>query len=542
MFDRLRSWGSRTYRRLTRRSREWGEGDEDWLMDLGTPSGVKLSRKTAYSVSSWFRAIQILSSTVAKTPIECLDVSSGKNIPDPLHAVSLLLSGHGKPNDETLRYHFIQTLTAHAAGHGGGYAYIYRDKRGRPVELLQLRPDRTYPLRENGKLMFVTTIGGDYGTSGVETLKLLGENVLHIHGLGYDGLSGYSLMQLASRALGSAVAKEEFGSRFFKNSATPSVAIKVPKKLSPQAFKNLQSSWVKLRTGLENAHKPVILEDGAELEPFSHSAGDSQLIQAMEQDPVLVSNFTGVPPHLLGVKGYNSYNSLEIQSQDLLDYAIDPLFVPWEQEMAEKLLKEDEKARYSRVVQFKRSKLVRVDFTKRYSGYRTALGGFPFRTPNEVRMEEGEQPVEGYDFIPVPLNMSSTPDNTDPEKPVDGGLTNPDGSPATNPDGSPLTQQNSDTNAKALRSLFESTAKRMVTRLHSAAVRKSAIDENEHRAVVLESFAPLLVLARSAITAEAISVEMFRSLNEAIATGQVEQWRETTGPRVLKSVFDKAKQ
>jgi HK97 family phage portal protein len=537
MFDSLRAWGSRTFRRLTRRSREWGEGDDDWTMDLGTPSGVKLTRKKAYSVSSWYRAIQILSSTVAKTPIECLDIAGGKNLADPLHRVSLLLSGHGKPNDETLRYHFVQTLTAHAAGHGGGYAYIYRDRHGQPEELLQLRPDRTYPMRVNGKLMFFTTIGGDYGDAGTETLKLLAENVLHIHGLGWDGLTGYSLIQLASRALGSAVAKEEFGSRFFKNSATPSVAIKVPKKLSPAAYKNLQTSWVKLRTGLDNAHKPVILEEGAELDPFSHSAGDAQLVQAMEMDPVLVSNFTGVPPHLLGVKGYNSYNSLEIQSQDLLDYAIDPLFVPWEQEMAEKLLREREKSSGSRVVQFKRSKLVRVDFTKRYSGYRTALGGFPFRTPNEVRVEEGEQPIDGYDFIPVPLNMTST---TDTPPAADGGPTNPDGSPATNPDGTPPTaKQNSDAAAKALRSLVELTAKRMVNRLHAAAVRKSSIDESEHRDVILESFAPLLVLARSTHTAEAISTEMFRSLNSAIAEKQLDQWRDLTAQSLVKSIFGK---
>ncbi len=522
MFDGIRSWGSGLLRQLTKRGRQWGEADDDEFdLSFGTSSGVRLTRKKAYSVSSWFRAINLLSSTVAKTPIDVLNVEGGKNDPDPLHAVSLLLSGHGQPNDETLRYHFVQTLTAHAAAHGGGYAYIYRDKRGQPTELLQLRPDRTYAVRENGRLMFVTTVGGDYGTSGSETLKLLGENVLHIHGLGFDGLSGYSLMQLASRALGSAIAKEEFGSRFFKNSATPSVAIKVPKKLTPKAFKHLQNSWVKLRTGLENAHKPVILEDGAELEAFSHSAGDAQLIQAMEQDPVLVSNFTGVPPHLLGVKGYNSYNSLEIQSQDLLDYAVDPLFVPWEQELCSKCLREDEKRAYTRKVEFRRRELVRVDFAKRYSGYRTALGGHPFRTPNEVRKDEGERPVEGYDFIPVPLNMSSTPDGND-EK-------------SANPDGTP--KEPSDSERKALRSLAESTIRRMCGRLHGSASRKGEFLESDHRGVLQEAFEPLCILARCdgrKVTGQSISTEMLRSVGVARQENQLDQWQDTTPERLLE--------
>ncbi len=112
-------------------------------------------------------------------------------------------AGMGSERDETLRFHFVQTLTAHAIGHGGGYAYITWDGT-KPVEFLQLRPDRTYPVLENGRLMFVTAIGGDFGAARTEVWKLLAENVLHIHGLGYDGLTGYSLLSLASRSLGAA--------------------------------------------------------------------------------------------------------------------------------------------------------------------------------------------------------------------------------------------------------------------------------------------------------------------------------------------------
>lgn len=493
------------------------DNDDDWILSPETPSGVKLTRKKAYSVSYWYRAINLLSSTVAKTRIEVLDIANGANSHDPKHPLSLLLSGHGQPNDETLRYHFVQTLTAHAAGHGGGYAYIFRDSGSRPTEFLQLRPDRTYPVRENGQLLFVTTIGGDYGTAKSETRKLLAENVLHIHGLGYDGLTGYSLLSLASRALGSAVAKEEFGARYFKNSASPSVVIQTPKKLTPQAYNNLRNSWEKLRTGLDNAHKTAILEEGAEVKPFTHSAVDSQLIEAMARDPLMVSNFTGVPPHLLGVQGYNSYNSLEISSQDLLDYAIEPWFVPWEQELAAKCLTEREKKEYTRTVQFRRKDLIRVDHAKRIAGNRVALGGHPYKTVNQVRVEEGDQPVEGYDFIPVPLNMSSTPDNTDPEK--------PDTTPA-------------DTNeeaARAVRQLVEQAATRMTTRLYRASEKKPIVAA-DHRSVIVECFTPLVKLARTKATAEAIADELLRSVETAGKESRIVDWLETTPGRVTDAI------
>jgi HK97 family phage portal protein len=528
MWGRIRS----AWQVLTRSNERWAEDNEEIDFGLNTSAGVKLTRKKAYSYAPWFRAINILSSAVAKTPIDVWNISNGKKTPDTKHPVESLLGEFGKPNDDTLRYHFVQTLTAHAVGHGGGFAYIFRRSNGEPEELLQLRPDRTYPVIEGGQLKFVTTIGGQLGDVKAETIKLLAENVIHIHGLGWDGLTGYSVISLAARALGSAVAKEEFGARFFRNSATPSVAIKVPKKLSDSAFKHLQSSWVKLRTGLDNAHKPVILEEGAELEPFSVKASEAQLVESMARDPLAVSNFTGVPPHLLGVAGYNSYNSLEIQSQDFLDYGLDVWYVPWEQELDEKCLRTSEQKARSRQIRFRRKELIRVDFSKRYAGHRTSLGGHPFRTINAVRADEGEEPVEGGDVIPKPLNMSTgagTGTGTGSEPPADPASGNPAGDDAQ----------------RAFRELVESTARRMCARLHGAASRKGGIVEADHRDQLLEAFGPLVrcrgVVNRSktGATADDISIEMFRSVRQALQEQRLTEWLETTPAAVMEGICGK---
>ena len=527
MFDSILSRVSGFVGRLRRRSRVWGDPDDDdddfGLGDMGltTPSGVKLTRRKAYSVSSWYRAINLLSGTIAKTPIDCFDLEAGDNRIDAGHAVSRLFGGHGQPNPETLRVHFMQTLTAHAIGHGGGFAYIYRTKGGEPDELLQLRPDRTYPIREGGRLLFITTIGGELGDTRSEVVKMLPENVLHIHGLGFDGLEGYSLMRMASRALGASVAKEEFASRFFSNGITPSVAIKVPKKLTPKAYKALERSWTKLRTGLSQSHKAVILEEGAELMPFSHSAVESQLVEAQARDPLLVSNFTGVPPYLLGVPGYNSNASLEVSSQDFLDFAADPWFIPWEQELAAKLLTEREKERFARNVLFRRSALIRVDHAKRLAGHRTALGGHPYKEVNEVRREEGLQARPKYDFIPSPLNMSA------------GGK--PDAGTAGDGVDDAATQAG---RSQAVRTIAETTVKRMVSRLHSVASRGGALAE--HAGVITDALAPLVVLAgrgKAGRSAEVISAEMVRSVGQAAAEQRLPDWENTTGERVLGILF-----
>ena len=491
------------------------DGGDGWFRE--TDSGELVGNHTAYSYAPWYRAIDLVSSCVAKTTLGLWTRDSkGKWVPARNHYGYRLLCGHGKPNDETLKYHFVKTLTAHAMGHGGGFAGIMRDRIGQATEILQLRPDRTFPVRENGRLMFVTSIGGDYGASGAETLKLLAENVLHFHGLGWDGLTGYSLIELAARNIGSAVAKERFGARFFRNSATPGVIIKTPRKLSDHAMKHLKDSWQSLRTGITEAHKPIILEDEASAEAFTHTAADSQLLEAVAYDPVNVANFTGVPPHMLGVKGYNSNSTLESQSQNLLDFTIDPWFFPIEEELNDKLLTQREKDSESHYWQFNRKDLIRVDAEKRASINRTRLGGAPYAMISEVREDEDMDFVEGTDVIPQPLNMAG----------ADAGSSDAESGDSA-ADISNLKSEISDLKSQleakskrkrsvvkrtrvadaaplvneALREVWQQTVSRMARRLMTARTRKPEADVatlfTEHGQTLREAFDPLCRLSDS---------------------------------------------
>jgi HK97 family phage portal protein len=526
MLQTIRSFGRSLADGLARRFRympvDADDGGDSWFRE--TDSGEVVGRHNAYTYAPWFRAINLVSSTVAKTSLCLWEQKGGKWAKAKNHFAYKLLCGHGKPNDETLKYHFMQTLTAHAMGHGGGFAYIYRDGVGKATELLQLRPDRTFAVRENGRLMFVTSIGGDYGSSGSEIVKMLAENVLHIHGLGWDGLTGYSVMELAARNLGSAIAKEKFGARFFRNSATPGVIIKTPRKLSDTAMKHLKESWQSLRTGLDECHKPIILEDEASAEAFTHTAADSQLLESVQWDPVTIANFTGVPPHMLGVRGYNSNSTLETQSQNLIDFTIDPWFIPWEEECNDKLLRESEKNTESHYFEFERKDLIRVDSEKRASTNRSALGGHPWKKISEVREEEGLDAEEKTDFIPSPLNMNggAAPDagsgddgsgDTESEisnlksqiEELKGQLEQKSRRPKRTAEGgkpelrSAENQKPKTENSEALSQLWTDTAGRMARRLATAKSRNSALDKaallKEHGETLRAAFAPLCRLS-----------------------------------------------
>ena len=525
MISSLRSAYNVVRRSITsyRRGRWEATDDGEWL-ESKTSSGVPINRTTAYTSSYWWRAVNLISSTVAKTPLQLHDCRGNGRKPATREPGYKLLCGNGKPNEMTLKYHFKQTLTAHALGHGGGFAYIYRDEAGRSTELLQLRPDRTHLVKENGQYLFVTCIGGDYGDTNSEVIKMLPENVLHIHGLGWDGLTGYSLQEYAANTIGGALAKEHYGNSFFANSASPSVVVKTSKKMSDKAYNRLRKSWQELRTGLTHAHKPIILEDNEDVIPLSTNANDAQLVEAMERDPILIANFTSIPPYKLGVKGFNSYNSLEISSQDFLDDAIDPWFVPWEEELNDKLLTERQKASESHCFEFQRKKLVRIDHAKRMAGHRTALGGHPWAEVNEIRIDEGEDRKDGFDFIPRPLNMTGGPGAPAGDGGGDG-KTSDDERAGTLPLG-------------ALRTLWRDTAARMARRIQGAVQRQSAVDENglkaDHGAVLRAAFGPLLELTGSEHAADDISAEMFRSV---LAAGDSKTWVDDVVPLILGEIL-----
>lgn len=392
-----------------------------WLFDTlagGTrsESGVRVTRKSALKHSAVFRGVNLLSSAVAKMPtlVYRRGVDGGKER-DPSHPAYRLLKS--RANAEMSAFTAKLVVQAHAIMHGNGYLYVLRNGRGDPVELIPLLPDRTWPVRENGRLLYITTINNTPHHTGAslpftlgdppieEQRKLLPENVIHIKGVGFDGLIGYSLIRFAADAIGAGLAQQVYGAKFFQNSAKPSAVIEVPEELSQAAYNRLKESWTHLQTGLDNAHKAAILEQGAKVNPFSINARDAQLIESEKFNLVVIANFLGLPVHKVGAEGRTSFNSLEQENQSFLDESLDGWLVNWEQELSAKLLSQNQQQSDSHLIEFLRQALIRSDAAKRSAFYRTALAGQPYMRVNEVRDRENLNPVEGGDEIKEPLNM-----------------------------------------------------------------------------------------------------------------------------------------
>lgn len=446
-------------------------------------SGVRVNRLSALTYSPWWRGINLLAGDVAKLPLHVYRTNGGGKDKAKNHPAYRLL--RRKANEYQTAYQFRLQLTGHVISGGNGYAFISRAGDGTPLELWPLDPDVTTPVRVNGKLWYVTKVGN-------EDRKLVPTDVLHVKGLGFDGLVGYNVVDRARESLGLGIAHRSYGSTYFKKSARPAIVLETPGKMTAKAVEQLRESWDRMHAGLDNSHRTAILDNGLTAKVISFSARDSQLLESAQFSIRDVANFIGIPPHKLGDTSRTGYASLEQENLSYLTESLDQRLVMWEDECWDKLLTEEEKDSESHSVEFLRAALDRADRATRANYFRTALGGAPWMTQNEVRSAENMNPVDGGDEMLNPLNMGDPGGQPTPQQ-------------ETAPQQPP--QQGPPSNAGAARevavSIITDTARRMCRRVGAHARRASAEPKkymdwldafcDEHRGVFDEAFQPASV-------------------------------------------------
>jgi HK97 family phage portal protein len=392
-------------------------------------SGLPVNADIALTYGPWYRGVNLISNDVAKLPLFVYrrtgDVGKEK---DKGHPAFRLL--RRQPNERQTAYQFKKLMIARAMTRGNAYAAIERLGSGAPAGLLPLSVDDTFPVLESrdgepGRLWYVTTVGKTQR-------KLLPENVLHIHGLGTDGIMGIDVIEKARDSLGLGLGAERYTNITLRNNGRPSIVLQVPNKMRIDAMDNLRKQWETMYAGIDNAARTAVLDNGMEAKEISFSPRDAQLKDIRDFQVRDVACFLNLPPHKLGDSSRNSYNSLEQENQSYLDESLDPWLVATEDECWEKLLTEEEKDSDSHVIEFLRGALVRANLADRANYYRTALGGRPWVVPDEVRDMENMAPLGGEagEYL-NPLNMGKGgPDNQ--EQPA-GAPTKPKQDPEIEP-------------------------------------------------------------------------------------------------------------
>ena len=359
-------------------------------------SGKNVNARTAIQVSAVYACVRVIAETVASLPFSVYEQDkngSKKAIDHPLYHLL-----HDEPNSEMTSFVWREAMLTHLLLWGNSYCQILRAGRGNIIGIYPLLPDRMEVDRDDkGKLTYA------YSTTNGQTVKLRPEDVLHIPGLGFDGIMGYSPIAVERNAVGLSIAAEEFGSKFFGNGATPSGILTHPNTVkNPKA---LRESWMEAYGGSSNANRVAILEEGMTFTRISMPNNEAQFLETRKFQVEEICRIYRVPPHMIGDLEHATFSNIEHQSIDFAVHCIRPWLVRIEQAINRSLFTDKEKGRF--YSQFNLDGLMRGSYKERMEGY--AIGRQNgWLNANDIRDLENMNPIpeeEGGNAYLVNGNM-----------------------------------------------------------------------------------------------------------------------------------------
>jgi HK97 family phage portal protein len=358
----------------------------------GTPSGTVVNEQTAMQNTAVYACVRILAEAVASLPLHVYRYKSDGGRERALdHPLYHLL--HNAPNDEMTSFAFRKTLMSHILLWGNAYAQIVRNGRGQVTALYPLLPNRMEVSRApSGKLIY--TYNKDWDDKRAPA-TLRRDDVLHIPGLGFDGLIGYSPVAMARNAIGMSVATENYGARFFANSARPSGVLEHPGLIKDHD--RLRQSWQAQFSG-SGQHSVAVLEENMKFHPISINPNDAQFLDTRKFQILEIARIFRIPPSFLGDLDRATFSNAEQLSLDFVKFTLTPWLSRFEQGMEHCLLLPSE--RRDVFIRHNVEGLLRGDYSSRMSGYAIGINN-GIMSVNDVRSLENMDPIsqeEGGDI------------------------------------------------------------------------------------------------------------------------------------------------
>ena len=343
-------------------------------------AGKRVTDRTALQHIAVYACVRVLSEAIAQLPLHVYKYNDKGKERVPQHPLYFLL--HDQPNPEMTSFVFRETLMSHLLIYGNAYAQIIRNGRGDVLGLYPLMPDKMKVDRdEKNRLIYIYSRYDEANPNLKEQgdIILYADEVLHIPGLGFDGLVGYSPIALAKNAIGISIACEDYGASFFGNNANPSGVLE-----HPGVIKNpdkLRDAWHRAYGG-RNAHKVAVLEEGVKFTPISIPNNEAQFLETRKFQIEEIARMYRVPLHMIGDLDHATFSNVEHLSLDFVKYSLDPWIVRWEQGLQKALLSDSEKGQY--FIKFNVDGLLRGDYASRMQGYSIGIQN-GFLCPNDVR-------------------------------------------------------------------------------------------------------------------------------------------------------------
>lgn len=367
--------------------------DTSILQMLGmesTFSGKNVNEVTALGLPAVWRAMQVTCNVPASLPFQAFRQVEGARVPADGHAAKLM----DDPHPDMTRFEFWQTVHFHRKAWGNAYVRKLRNQLGQIAELWVIHPGRVKVGRESETGRKVYAIDG-----GKEVLS--DNELLHLPGLGYDGICGVSPIRAARESIGMGLAAQEYGARLFGSGALATGILQTEQRLTQTQADTLAQRWKEKRTGLESAHGTIVLDKGAKFTQLSIAPEDAQFLESRRFQVVEVCRWFGLPPFLMfeTEKSTSWGTGLEQQALGWVRIDLLPDLVAIEQRVTKHVLRPAAVYAHHNV-----EGLLRGDTAARTAFYK-AMWEIGALSTNEIRAYEEKPPVENGDVRYRPLNM-----------------------------------------------------------------------------------------------------------------------------------------
>lgn len=382
----------------------------DWLGGTLMDSGIQVSETSSLATSAVWRATALISSL-------------GGALPLPTYTRGTQQRAELQPFDdwhpEMPGLELKKMSYVHRCLWGNSYYQKVRSRSGELKYLYPITPDRcavgrVRPSTANpaGKMFRVVD---DWGEAHAFTTR----DILHVPGLGYDGLTGCSPVRAAAQGVGLALAAEKSAAKLFGSGNMLSGFLQTEQRLSQPQAEALQARWREKMSGASSAHEVGVLDSGAKFESLTMPNDDAQMLESRQFQVTDLARYFGVPPFLMmqTEKSTSWGTGLEQQSTGFSVWDLHPQWLaPYEARINKELL-----FPLGLYCEYNMEGLLRGDSKSRAEFYRVMreIGAF---SANDVRELENRPPIEGGESYLQPLNMvplGSAPDDDQDEPPDD---------------------------------------------------------------------------------------------------------------------------
>jgi HK97 family phage portal protein len=381
------------------RSSEKRPRPDDWSdfwygnQGISSKSGQDITEDTALTYSAVWACVKVISEDLASLPLHVYVRNGKRKERAPEHPVYSLL--HDQPNPEMTAMQFREALQAHLLLWGNAYAQIQRNLRGQPRYLWPLHPGQmTLKRTESNELFY------EYRLQGGEINIFQPDEILHIAGLGFNGLQGYSVIRYQCEAIALGLSAQDRQATDNKNGSRLQLAFvhPAPKAPNEEGRKAFREAIRKEYSGA-NGQSIGVFWEGMKPEKIGMSLEDAQFIERLKLGVLDICRIFRVPPHKIMDLERATFSNIEQQSISYVIDAVRPWAVRWEQSINNKLL--DAPYFCEHLI----DALMRGDISSRYAAY--AVGRqWGWLSINDIRGLENMNPIEkGGDIYLSPMNM-----------------------------------------------------------------------------------------------------------------------------------------